>query len=205
MNARIGSGGIKTCAAGGKMTITTAWGRARGAVPTAWVPRSKPFWFTEYGCAAIDRGTNQPNVFLDPKSSESALPYFSRGGAMTRSRCNIFRGHAPPLVRSGAKPCIGTLWRANGGPVPRPCLGVGRAALSVVSRQPQDLWSRWRELGARPLDDGPRHGRCRWTALIAEICARGRGAGCGCVAGAWGGARLCRGLDRQRRARCCKT
>jgi hypothetical protein len=31
------------------------------------------------GLAAIDKGTNQPNVFLDPKSSESFLPYYSNG------------------------------------------------------------------------------------------------------------------------------
>ena len=47
--------------------------------PTAWVPQSKPICFTELGCPAIDRGTNQPNVFFDPKSSESFTPYFSRG------------------------------------------------------------------------------------------------------------------------------
>jgi hypothetical protein len=47
--------------------------------PTAWVPQSKPIVFTEYGCPAVDRGTNQPNVFFDPKSSESFLPYHSRG------------------------------------------------------------------------------------------------------------------------------
>lgn len=47
--------------------------------PTAWVPRSKPIWFTELGCAAIDKGTNEPNKFLDPKSSESALPHYSDG------------------------------------------------------------------------------------------------------------------------------
>jgi len=46
---------------------------------TSWVPSSKPIWFTEFGCAAIDKGANQPNVFLDPKSSESAMPYFSSG------------------------------------------------------------------------------------------------------------------------------
>jgi hypothetical protein len=51
----------------------------RAAEPTAWAPRSKPVWFTEYGCAAIDKGTNQPNKFLDPKSSESVLPWFSDG------------------------------------------------------------------------------------------------------------------------------
>ncbi|SNT03150.1 baseplate multidomain protein megatron [Antarctobacter heliothermus] len=46
---------------------------------TAWTPQSKPIWFTELGCPAIDRGTNQPNVFFDPKSSESFTPHFSRG------------------------------------------------------------------------------------------------------------------------------
>ncbi|MAY46003.1 MAG: host specificity protein [Rhodobacteraceae bacterium] len=54
-------------------------GGERQALPTAWVPESKPIWFTELGCAAIDKGTNQPNKFLDPKSSESSLPYFSSG------------------------------------------------------------------------------------------------------------------------------
>ncbi|MEN3792942.1 glycoside hydrolase/phage tail family protein [Fulvimarina sp. MAC3] len=44
-----------------------------------WVPMSKPIWFTELGCPAIDRGGNQPNVFVDPKSSESFTPYHSRG------------------------------------------------------------------------------------------------------------------------------
>ncbi|MEL6683072.1 MAG: glycoside hydrolase TIM-barrel-like domain-containing protein, partial [Pseudomonadota bacterium] len=51
----------------------------RQASSTAWVPQSKPIWFTEFGCAAIDKGTNQPNKFLDPKSSESQLPHYSNG------------------------------------------------------------------------------------------------------------------------------
>ncbi|MBV8800485.1 MAG: glycoside hydrolase/phage tail family protein [Alphaproteobacteria bacterium] len=50
------------------------------ASPTAWVPQSKPLWFTELGCPAVDKGSNQPNVFFDPKSSESVLPYYSNGG-----------------------------------------------------------------------------------------------------------------------------
>jgi hypothetical protein len=49
------------------------------ATPTAWVPQSKPIWFCELGCPAIDKGANQPNVFYDPKSSESALPFYSNG------------------------------------------------------------------------------------------------------------------------------
>lgn len=49
------------------------------AAPTAWLPQSKPFWIMETGCPAVDKGANQPNVFVDPKSIESALPYYSRG------------------------------------------------------------------------------------------------------------------------------
>ncbi len=55
-------------------------GGVKVAAPTAWVPRSKPIWFTELGCPAVDKGTNQPNVFHDPKSSESFFPYYSDGG-----------------------------------------------------------------------------------------------------------------------------
>ena len=54
-------------------------GYVEDASPTGWVPGSKPIWFTEFGVPAIDKGTNQPNVFYDPKSSESAFPYFSDG------------------------------------------------------------------------------------------------------------------------------
>lgn len=51
----------------------------RVAAPTDWVPRSKPIWFTELGCAAVNKATNQPNKFVDPKSSESSLPHYSDG------------------------------------------------------------------------------------------------------------------------------
>ncbi|SHF42076.1 Putative phage tail protein [Ruegeria intermedia] len=54
-------------------------GGVESATPTAWTPQSKPIRFTEFGCPSIDRGTNQPNVFFDPKSSESTAPFFSRG------------------------------------------------------------------------------------------------------------------------------
>jgi len=54
-------------------------GGVRSVTATDWQPRSKPIWFTELGCAAVDKATNQPNKFLDPKSSESSLPYYSNG------------------------------------------------------------------------------------------------------------------------------
>ena len=54
-------------------------GGTRQVTSTPWVPKSKPIWFTELGCAAVDKGSNQPNKFLDPKSSESSLPHYSSG------------------------------------------------------------------------------------------------------------------------------
>ena len=54
-------------------------GGVESGAPETWVPQPKPCWFTDLGCLAVDRGTNQPNVLFDPKSSESKVPYFSRG------------------------------------------------------------------------------------------------------------------------------
>ncbi|WP_255571964.1 phage tail protein [Celeribacter sp. PS-C1] len=42
-------------------------------------PQFDAAWVDELGCAAIDKGTNEPNKFLDAKSSESALPAYSNG------------------------------------------------------------------------------------------------------------------------------
>jgi hypothetical protein len=51
----------------------------RSETATAWVAQSKPIWLTETGCPSVDLGSNQPNLFSDAKSSESALPYGSLG------------------------------------------------------------------------------------------------------------------------------
>jgi hypothetical protein len=56
------------------------------SVATAWVPASKKIWFTEYGFPSVDCATNQPNVFYDPSTSGSALPYFSKGRADMRAQ-----------------------------------------------------------------------------------------------------------------------
>jgi GTA TIM-barrel-like domain/Putative phage tail protein len=54
-------------------------GGVESTTATAWVPQSKPFWFMEIGCPAVDKGANQPNLFVDPKSAENGLPYYSTG------------------------------------------------------------------------------------------------------------------------------
>ena len=71
-------------------------GGAEQQSPTAWVPQSKPIWFTEIGCPAIDKGANQPNVFWDPKSSESYAPYYSaatRDDLIQRRYIEAFLGY----------------------------------------------------------------------------------------------------------------
>ncbi len=66
---------------------------AERAAPTPWTPGMKPVWFTELGCPAVDKGANQPNVFVDPKSAESNLPYFSSGGRADSQQRRFLEAH----------------------------------------------------------------------------------------------------------------
>lgn len=68
-------------------------GGAESTVATSWVPRSKPIWFTELGCPAVDKGANQPNVFPDEKSASAALPWFSDGGRDDLVQNRFLRAH----------------------------------------------------------------------------------------------------------------
>ncbi|RKF30284.1 hypothetical protein BCY90_13300 [Agrobacterium deltaense] len=70
--------------------------RVRGVektTPTAWAPRSKPIWFTEFGCPAVDKSATRPNVFPDPKSAENAFPYFSRRNRADSQQRRFLEAH----------------------------------------------------------------------------------------------------------------
>ncbi len=54
-------------------------GGAESGSPTGWTAEMKPIRFTALGCPAIDRGTNQPSAFQIGRSSDSAIPHWSRG------------------------------------------------------------------------------------------------------------------------------
>lgn len=69
-------------------------GGVRSGAPTAWVPQSKPVRFVEIGCGAVDKGPNAPNRFLDPKSSESAVPPFSSGARDDRAQRSYLNAFA---------------------------------------------------------------------------------------------------------------
>ena len=151
-------------------------GGLRAAQKTAWEPRSKPIWFTEYGCAAIDRGTNQPNVFLDPKSSESRAPYFSRGWRDDTIQMQYIRA----VQRYWADPANNPISEFYQGPM----VQLGRAHLWAWDVRPYP----WFPGNTALWSDGANWARGHWVtgrataqpldAVIAEICAR---AGLGAV------------------------
>lgn len=88
-------------------------GGVRAAGRTAWVPRSKPIWFTELGCGAVDKGANQPNVFGDAKSSESGRPHFSSGAPDALMQRQFLRAH----LRHWAEPAHNPVSPLYGGPM----------------------------------------------------------------------------------------
>ena len=79
-------------------------GGVRSATPTAWVPEGKPIWLTELGCGAVDKGANQPNIFSDPRSSESGRPYFSSGAPDALMQRQFLRAHLGHWAEPGSNP-----------------------------------------------------------------------------------------------------
>ncbi len=145
-------------------------GGVRADLPTDWEPRSKPVWFTELGCAAIDKGTNEPNKFLDQKSSESSLPKFSNGAR-------------DDLIQRQYLRAMHTFW-ADAGNNPSsdlydgPMVDMSRAFVWAWDARPYpffpnavDTWS-----------DGENYPRGHWingrtgarylASVVAEICDR---------------------------------
>ncbi|MGV6847186.1 MAG: baseplate multidomain protein megatron [Marinibacterium sp.] len=145
-------------------------GGVRQATPTPWVPQSKPIWFTELGCPAVDKGTNQPNTFVDPKSSESALPYYSSGARDDLIQMQYLRA----TLSYWGDPAHNPVSEIYGAPM----LDLDRMFVWAWDSRPYpafpnnlDLWSdgenylrgHWisGRTGARPL-----------AAVVAEICGR---------------------------------
>lgn len=134
--------------------------------PTAWTPQSKPIWFTEFGVPSIDKGSNQPNVFYDPKSSESFFPYFSRG-------------NRDDLIQRRGLQAFLSYWAANnptstvyGGPM------IGQIALWCWDARPYPAWPArsdiWGDTALYPLGHWLKGGGgfSDLAALVAERCAR---------------------------------
>ncbi len=145
-------------------------GAVRSAVPTGWVPRGKPIRFTEYGCAAVDKGTNQPNRFLDARSSEGGLPRASDGRRDDVVQQQYYRAYA----------------RHFGDPVNNPESDVYAGSMVDMDRAHAWAWDA-RPFPAFPADavrwqDADNYSRGHWLngrassapldAVVAEVCAR---------------------------------
>jgi len=142
----------------------------RDASATDWIPQSKPIWFTEFGCAAIDKGTNEPNKFLDPKSSESSLPHYSNGKRDDYLQVQYLRAVYAHYADASANPVS----NVYGGAM----VDMSRAHVWAWDARPYpyfpgntDLWS-----------DGDNYARGHWlngrtsartlASVVAEICIR---------------------------------
>ncbi len=144
----------------------------RRSLPTAWVPGKKPVWFTEMGCAALDKATNQPNKFLDAMSSESVLPYHSDG-------------RRDDVIQAAYVRAMVGFWGDPAQNPPRPAFGR-TAAGRMIDMTRAHVWC-W---DARPYpafparadlwSDGPAYERGHWLNgrasavplgdVVAEIC-----------------------------------
>ncbi|OAN68370.1 host specificity protein [Rhodobacteraceae bacterium EhC02] len=145
-------------------------GGQRSEQPTPWVPQSKPVWFTELGCPAVDKGTNQPNLFLDPKSSESFLPAYSNGQRDEVIQMQYLRAMLG-YWREGDNNPVSAVYGA-------PMLDMTRAFVWAWDARPypffpgnQALWG-----------DAPNYARGHWVtgrlssrslaSVVTEICTR---------------------------------
>ncbi|MBI6630438.1 baseplate multidomain protein megatron [Pontibaca salina] len=145
-------------------------GGLRQAAATAWVPQSKPIWFTELGCASVDKGTNQPNKFLDGMSSESSLPHYSNGqrdDLIQRRYLEAVLGH----WRQPENNPVSEVYAA-------PMLDLANTYVWAWDARPFPAFPNNRE----QWSDGANHARGHWlngrtgsrtlASVVAEICRR---------------------------------
>ena len=144
-------------------------GGVERTTPTAYVPRAKPIWFTEAGCAAVDKATNEPNAFVDPKSAENLLPRFSSGGR-------------DDLIQNRYVTALSQYWSASGGHNPvspvygGPMVDAGRIFFWAWDARPfpqfparADIWSDAGNYGRGHWLNG-RIGALTLARLIEELC-----------------------------------
>ncbi|WP_108815946.1 baseplate multidomain protein megatron [Loktanella sp. Alg231-35] len=141
----------------------------RQATPTDRVPQSKPFWFTEMGCPAVDKGANQPHRQLN-SAVEAKLPDGSSGARDDLMQMQYLRAitahfadeaHNPPAAVAGGR-----------------MVDLDRMHVWGWDARPYPFWP-----GNQALwSDGDRYARGAWlngrasnrslASVVAEICDR---------------------------------
>ncbi len=145
-------------------------GGVRSATSTAWTPGMKPIRFVEVGCPAIDKGANQPNVFYDPKSAESALPHFSIGSrddVIQRRMLEAFHAHwTSPANNPASSVYDGRMLPADGA-----CLWAWDARPYPAFPARRDVWADGENWRLGHWLNG-RVGLALLPDVIADLCER---------------------------------
>jgi hypothetical protein len=133
-------------------------------------PQFDGAWVDEYGCAAIDRATNQPNKFLDLKSSESHLPHHSTGARDELMQMQYLRA----FNEHWSEPAHNPISAEYEGPM----IDMSRAFVWAWDTRPYPFFPNNRGLWS----DGQNYARGHWlngrtssqplSALVAQICRR---------------------------------
>jgi hypothetical protein len=145
-------------------------GGVRQVSATDWVPESKPIWFTEIGCAAVNKATNEPNKFLDPKSSESTLPAYSNGLRDELIQHQYLRAILSYWADPAHNP-VSTVYA-------EPMIDMGKVFVWAWDARPYPWFPNVDEMWS----DGPNYRRGHWingrvsgqslASVVAEICDR---------------------------------
>ncbi|WP_415922760.1 baseplate megatron protein TIM-barrel domain-containing protein [Tateyamaria sp. SN6-1] len=133
-------------------------------------PQFDAAWVDEYGCAAVDKGTNEPNKFLDQKSSESSLPRYSNGAR-------------DDLIQRQYLRAMNTYWTAeDNNPVSNiydgPMVDMSRAFVWAWDARPYPFFPN----AVATWSDGENYPRGHWVngrtssrslaSVVTEICHR---------------------------------
>ncbi|WP_299882128.1 glycoside hydrolase TIM-barrel-like domain-containing protein [uncultured Sulfitobacter sp.] len=133
-------------------------------------PQFDAAWVDEYGCAAVDKGANQPNTFLDAKSSESSLPYYSNGAR-------------DELMQAQYLTAMTSYWRDPAhNPISdeydAPMIDMSRAFVWAWDTRPYPFFPNNRDLWS----DGENYARGHWingrtssrtlASVVDEVCRR---------------------------------
>ena len=133
-------------------------------------PQFDAAWADEYGCPAVDKGTNQPNLFFDAASSEGALPRASGGMRDDLIQMQYFRAMADYWGQADANP-VSSVYDGR-------MVDMDNAHAWAWDARPYPAFPLMDDVWA----DGPNHARGHWLngratalpveAVLAEIAGR---------------------------------
>ena len=152
-----GCSATRTSGIGGRTSTTTGRAAPRAASPTAWVPQVEADLVHRARLPRGRQGREPAERLPRSESSESFLPYFSRGLRDDLIQRRYIEAFLETFDPAHGTSCPRTIrcrrsMAAGWSIPPHPCVDLGCAALSGLPVDLETLGRR-RQLGARPLAD----------------------------------------------------